>query len=121
MSEISEVTKNTSKRSWTMSCHLASLLMFVGIPLGNIFGPMVIWLIKRDEMPEVDVHGKESMNFQLSMTLYYLIAGILCLIFIGFVLLVALAILQIAFVIRASIAADRGEVYHYPLTIRFIS
>jgi len=112
---------SVSTRSWTMACHLISLVMFLGIPFGNIFGPMVIWLIKRDAIPAVDIHGKESMNFQISMTIYYIIAGILCTILIGFVFLAILFVLHIVFVIQAAVAADRGDVYRYPLTIRFIS
>ncbi len=104
-----------------MACHLASLAIFLGVPFGNIFGPMVIWLIKRGELPAVDMHGKESMNFQISMTIYYVIAGVLCTILIGFLFLAALFILHVIFVIQAAVAADRGELYRYPLTIRFIS
>lgn len=116
-------TTNTSTgtRSWAMACHLASLSIFLGVPFGNIFGPMVIWLIKRDTIPAVDFHGKESMNFQISMTIYYIIAGILCTILIGFLFLAALFILHVIFVIQAAVAADRGETYHYPMTFRFIS
>ena len=104
-----------------MACHLASFTIFLGIPFSNIFGPMIIWLIKRDSMPEIDAHGKESMNFQLSMTIYYLISVLFCFIFVGFLFLPVLLVLHIIFVIQATVAADKGEFYSYPMTIRFIS
>ena len=53
-----------------MLCHLLSLTLLIGVPLGNILGPLIIWLIKRDEDPFVDLCGKESLNFQISMTIY---------------------------------------------------
>lgn len=110
-----------ANRSWLMSVHLASFAMFTGIPFANLFAPMIIWLIKRDSLPAMDAHGKESLNFQISLTIYYIIAGILCLVFVGFLFLPILFVLHIIFVIQATVAADKGEMYHYPLSMRFIS
>jgi len=79
-----------------------------------------VWLAKRDDSPEIDAHGKESLNFQISMFIYDVIAGILCIVLIGFVLLFALWVLNIVLVIIASIKASEGQLYRYPFTIRLI-
>ena len=112
------VTDKDSK-TWGLLCHLVALAGFI-IPFGNIVGPLVIWLIKKDEMPFVDDQGKESLNFQISMTIYTLIAGLLIFAFIGFVLLPAVAILNLVFIVIASVKANQGIRYRYPLCIRLI-
>ena len=114
-------TAATSKdaNTWGMLCHLIAFAGFV-IPFGNIIGPLVIWLIKKDQYEFVDDQGKESLNFQISMTIYFIISAILTVILIGIVLLIALAIFDIVVLIIATIKANGGEKYRYPLTIRLI-
>lgn len=107
-------------RTWAMFCHLTALSACIGIPFGNIIGPLVIWLIKKDEITIVDEHGKESLNFQISLSIYSIISFFLCFVFIGFLLLPAVLIVGLVFVIIATIKANKGEQYRYPLTIRFI-
>lgn len=51
-------------RNWAMGCHLAALTCYVGIPFGNILGPLLVWLFKKDEYALVDEHGKEALNFR---------------------------------------------------------
>lgn len=106
--------------NWGMLCHLSSLCAYVGVPFGHIAGPLIVWLIKRNEFPYVNEQGKESLNFQITMTLYYIIAALLVLVFIGFFLLFALAAFQIVAVIVASVRANEGRPIRYPLTIRFL-
>lgn len=103
-----------------MLCHLLAFCGLLGVPFGNILGPLVIWLIKREESPFVDACGKEALNFQISMTIYTLIAGLLILAAVGLVLLPAIIIVNVIFTIIASIRASEGKIYQYPLTIRFI-
>ena len=81
---------------------------------------LVVWLAKRADSAEIDAHGKESLNFQLSMLIYNLIAAVLCLVLIGFFILAILHILNIVLVIIASIQASEGKLYRYPLAIRLI-
>jgi len=88
--------------------------------VGHILGPLIVWLAKRTDSPEIDAHGKESLNFQISMLIYGLISGILCLILIGFLLLAILHLLNLVLVIVASIQASEGKLYRYPITIRLI-
>jgi uncharacterized Tic20 family protein len=107
-------------QTWGMLCHLTALSMFIGVPVGNLIGPLVVWLIKKNDYPLVDKQGKESINFQLSMTIYSIIAGLLCFIFIGFLLLGILVIVDLVLVIKASVRTSNGQEYLYPFTIRFL-
>jgi uncharacterized Tic20 family protein len=111
-------TSNT--RTWCILCHASALLGLFFHFLGHIFGPLIVWLVKRHEGAEIDAHGKESLNFQLSMLIYDAVAVILCLILIGIPILLLLWLLNTVLVIVASIKASDGELYRYPLTIRFI-
>ncbi|MCU7490474.1 MAG: DUF4870 domain-containing protein [Bacteroidota bacterium] len=104
---------------WGMLCHLSALLMFV-IPFGNIIGPLVVWMLKKDVSPFVNDQGKESLNFQISMTIYIFAAFVLMLVAIGIVLMVILGILELILIIVASVQANDGKAYRYPLTVRFI-
>ena len=116
-----EVSKDA--RMWAMFCHLAGLcwLLWWIMPLiGGVIGPLVVWQIKKDEYPFVDEQGKEALNFQISMLLYCIAAGVLCFACIGFVLLVIVGVADTLFAIIASIKAGNGQHYRYPLTIRFI-
>jgi uncharacterized protein len=107
-------------RIWEIFCHLSAIAGFL-IPFGNIVGPLVIWLIKKNENPAVDAHGKESLNFQISMTIYTLLAGLTIFILIGFILVPILVVLNIVLVVMAAIKASNGEFYRYPITIRLVT
>ena len=107
-------------RSWCVACHLSALAGFVVPALGHILGPLIVWLIKRADSPEIDAHGKEALNFQISMLIYNVIAAVFCLVLIGFFFLAVLWVLNAVFVIVASIQASDGKFYRYPMTIRFI-
>ena len=114
---------NKEARMWAMFCHLAGLgwLLWWLVPLiGGVVGPLVLWQIKKDKYPFVDEQGKEALNFQISMLLYCIVAGVLCFACIGFVLLVIVGVVDTLFAIIASIKAGNGQHYRYPLTIRFI-
>jgi len=107
------------ERTWGMLAHLTALSGFV-IPFGFIIGPLIIWLIKKDESAFVDDQGKEALNFQISIVIYAVAASILILVVIGVFLLIAIGILDVIFVIIASVKANSGEKYRYPLTLRLI-
>ena len=107
-------------RTWCVLSHASALLGFVIPYIFHILGPLIVWLAKRKESSEIDAHAKESLNFQISMLIYNLIAGLLCLVLIGFVLLVILHFLNLVLVIVASIRASEGRLYRYPLAIRLI-
>jgi len=107
------------ERNWGMGCHLAALSGFI-IPFGHIIGPLVIWLMKKDESEFVDDQGKESLNFQISVTIYLVIAAILILIVIGIFLMAAIGVFVLVMVVIASVKASSGEKFRYPLTLRLI-
>ena len=115
-------TPSTSSdvRTWCVLCHASALLGLFFHFLGHIFGPLAVWLIKRGDSPEIDAHGKESLNFQLSMLIYDAIAFVLCFVLIGIPILILLWVLNTIFVIIASIQASEGKLYRYPLAISLI-
>jgi uncharacterized protein len=113
-------TSSRHVRTWNVLCHATALAGFFVPWAGHILGPLIVWLAKRSDSPEIDEHGKESLNFQISMLIYNVIAGVLCLVLIGFIILPILHILNLVLVIVASIQAGEGKFYRYPIAIRLI-
>ena len=107
-----------------MFCHLAGLVGYLPVvpfPVGNVLGPLILWLIKKDEMPFVNDQGKEALNFQISMSIYALVClPLVCLAGLGAVLAGIVAIVDLVFIIIASIESNKGKAYRYPLSIRMI-
>src|SRR6187401_3072083 len=96
----------TNVRSWNALCHASALLgVFLHFP-GHVLPPLIVWLAKRGDSPEIDAHGKESLNFQISMLIYDAIALILCIFLIGIPILIALWVLNTVLVIIASVKAS---------------
>jgi uncharacterized protein len=112
------VSKET--RNWAMAAHLSSLSIYIGIPFGNILGPLIIWLVKRKIDPFIDEQGKEALNFQISILLYGLVAGALVLLLVGIPLLIALVIFDVVCVVLAAIRVSDGQPYRYPLCLRLV-
>jgi uncharacterized Tic20 family protein len=113
-------TTAKAETTWGMLCHLLSLCQLLGIPFGNVLGPLALWLIKRNDDPFVETCGKEAVNFQLSMTLYMILSFVLMFVFIGFFTLIAVMVINIVYTIIAAIKASDGLAYRYPATIRII-
>ncbi len=111
----------SDEHTWAMLCHLSALAAYVGIPFGNIVGPLIVWLVKREESAFVDDQGKEAVNFQISMFIYGVVAALLILVLVGIVLLPALLVFNLVMIVVASVRANRGERFRYPLCIRFLS
>ena len=115
------IDENSQKeRTWAMFCHLSAFAGFI-IPFGSLIGPIVVWAIKRDQYPLVDDQGREAINFQISILIYYLVSAILILILVGIALLIALFFFRLIIVVVAAIKAHEGVRFRYPLNIRFIS
>jgi uncharacterized Tic20 family protein len=114
-------TSASSVRTWCVLAHALALFGFFVPWAGHIIGPLIVWLAKRGDSPDIEAHARESLNFQLSMLIYNLVAALLCLVLIGFVILAILHILNIILVIVATIRASEGKLYRYPLTMRLIS
>ena len=107
------------EKTMGLLCHLLALCGFV-VPLGNFIGPLIVWLIKKDEMPFVDDQGKESLNFQITLFIAYAVCAITAFLIIPIFIAIGLAIISIIFPIIGAIKANDGVKYRYPLTIRFI-
>jgi len=114
-----EALPGKDARMWAMLCHLAALAAHV-CPFGNVVGPLVVWLIRKDEYPFVDDQGKEAVNFQITMS----IAGLLCLplvfVLVGIPLAIAIYLVSLVLAIVAAVRANGGERYRYPFSIRFL-
>jgi uncharacterized Tic20 family protein len=108
------------ERIWATLCHLSALVGFVLPIFGNIIGPLVFWILKKDQMPLVDINGKEALNFQISMSIYAMFAATLVIVLIGIPLLFMIAFADIVLIIMASVKTSEGTSFHYPLTIRLI-
>jgi uncharacterized Tic20 family protein len=103
-----------------MLCHLAALAGFILPVAGVVLGPLVIWMIKKNEMPFVDDQGKEALNFNITMLIAGFISFLLLAVAIGAILLPAVGIYWLIYTILASMKANEGAYYRYPFAIRFI-
>ena len=134
--------------------HLSTFSRFI-VPLGNFLGPIILWVANKDKSSFVDAHGKQAINFQISILLYTVVLGALTIPFflfnvfehldfidfhsigdfqinigkpspllyitggLGFLAFVGF-LLELVFIIKASLKAKDGELYNYPITIKFI-
>jgi uncharacterized Tic20 family protein len=123
-------------RTWSMLCHLSALSSLI-IPFGSILGPLIVWQIKKNDLPEIDPHGKESLNFQITVLIIILIFSAFLFGTLGFgaffgspfvlfagafgigSILSIIRLISWILVIIASIRANNGELFHYP-SIKFI-
>ncbi|HXR04839.1 MAG TPA: DUF4870 domain-containing protein [Verrucomicrobiae bacterium] len=109
-----------------MLCHLSALAGFI-IPFGNILGPLLVWQIKKNEIPSTNVHGKAALNFQITVTIAALVgmvvAVILSFVCVGFLLIPIVILIGLAglvFAIIAGIKANNGEDYKYPFSLNLV-
>jgi uncharacterized protein len=117
MEEIKTYTQ--SERDWAMFCHLSAFAGFI-FPFGGIIGPVICWISRKDESEWINVNGKASLNFQISVLLYTVLLIPLCFILVGIPMIILLGILEFVCVIVASIRAAKGELFKYPLSIPFL-
>ncbi|MEN8138620.1 MAG: DUF4870 domain-containing protein [Bacteroidota bacterium] len=104
-----------------MLTHISQLAGLILPSLGGIIIPIVIWMSKKDEIYDLDRHGKDIINFQLSMLLWGIISFLLFFIFIGYILLVIIGLISVIYPIVNAIKVNDGRPYHYPLTIKFLN
>jgi uncharacterized Tic20 family protein len=107
------------ERSLGLACHLLALAGLV-VPFGNILGPLIMWLVKKDQSSFVDDQGKEALNFNITISIAGFIAFLLMFVVIGGLLLPIIGIFWLIMTIIAAVKANGGERYRYPLTIRLI-
>lgn len=113
-------------RMWNMLCHLGALAGFL-IPFGSVLGPLIIWQMKKNEFPSVDVHGKAALNFQLTVLIAAVVTGIaafvLSFIFIGLLLIpvvILIGLCGLIFAIIAGLKANDGKEYSYPYSLKLV-
>jgi uncharacterized Tic20 family protein len=107
------------ERTWGMIAHLSAFLGLV-VPLGNVIGPLLVWLMRRDQSAFVGNQAKEALNFNLSVLIGAILCGLLVLVFIGFLLGLVLFISWLALTIIAGIKASEGIHYRYPVSLRLV-
>ena len=112
-------TPDKDARTWAMVCHIAAFAGFL-IPFGSIIGPLVVWLLKKESHPFVDEQGREAVNFQITILLLFVLAGFLCLLFIGFLLLPVIGIYALIMTIIGAVRSNDGISYRYPFTLRLL-
>ncbi len=105
----------SESRGWATAAHLVPLIGF------GFIGPLVIWLMKRDEDAFVGYHAREALNFQITMIIYVIGSIVLMFALIGFVLLPVVMVFALVVMIIAGIKAANGEFYRYPLIFRFVT
>ena len=115
------IVTDPNEKQWGMFVHLAAFAAFIGIPLGNVIGPLVIYLIKKDEYEFVNETGKEVLNFQITWSIIFIISTIFIIVGIGILLLVGFGIAWLILVIMGIVAANNGQHYKYPLTFKFFN
>ena len=108
-----------STNQWAALLHL-SLLSGCLAPLAGYVVPILIWQLKKDDLPGLDVHGRNAVNWIISSLVYAVVSGLLIFFVIGIPLLLAVVVCGIVFPIIAAVKANQGEVWKYPLTIEFI-
>ena len=106
-------TPKKESTNLALLCHLLGLLT-------SFVGPLILWIIKKDEDSFIEHHGREALNFQITVLIGYIVGGILTMICIGFFVVLAVWAVDIIFSIIACIAASKGEMYRYPVTLRLI-
>ena len=116
--EIDSALLEQQTRQWAVILHLSVLAGFL-VPLAGLIVPIVIWQLKKDDLPGIDAHGKNAINWIISEIIYAVVCVILAFVFIGVPLLFILAALGGIFPIIAAIKASNGEGWSYPLAIPF--
>jgi uncharacterized protein len=108
-------TPTSDERTFAILSHILAIVPGIGI-----FGPLVIWLIKKDESPFVEANAKESLNFQLTMLIAYVVSWILVIVLIGVLFFFLIWVLNIVLVIVASVKTSENKIYRYPFNLRLI-
>ena len=113
------IVADKEQRTWAMFCHLSALagLLF---PFGSVIGPLIVWLVKKEEMPLVAEHGRKSLNFQLTMMIAYIVCFMLMFVVVGVILLPLVPLFSLIMVVISAIKANDGKEVKYPMAIEFI-
>lgn len=116
------------QQTWRVLAHASAFIQFLGVP--SVVGPLIVWLLRRDD-PVVEPHARAALNFQLSLLIYFLLGGIVAVVafvtIIGIpiaalvvIFLLVLLFLELLFALLATLAASRGELYRYPMSLELV-
>ena len=109
------------ERTWAMIAHLSAFAAFVLPSFGQIVGPLVVWLVKRDESSFVVDQAKEALNFQITSTIAFAVAGVLVFLLVGIPLLIVFGAGWLVLTVVAGVRANEGVRYRYPFSLRLVS
>jgi uncharacterized Tic20 family protein len=112
--------KSREVRKWAMISHIIALVGLIGNGIGFLLGPLIVWMLKKEEHPFIDEQGKEAVNFQITMFIAAFISALLIFFVIGIFLLIIVGLLMTILPIVGAIKANDGEDFKYPFSIRFI-
>jgi uncharacterized Tic20 family protein len=112
-------TPSHDERQWAMLCHMSAMLMYLTV-IGGFVAPLVIWLMKREQMPFVADQGRETLNFQITILLALIGAAILMIVVIGIPIFAGLILFHFIVTIIASVKSSEGVLYRYPFCWRVI-
>ena|SRR6478672_7784074 len=107
------------QRQMGLFLHLSQFANVIFFPLG-IVAPILIWQLNKDKIPGLDAHGKMVTNWMISATIYAIVSIVLMFVLVGFLTILAVAVMGIVFPIIGAIKANNGELWEYPLTIKFL-
>ncbi|MCH6572509.1 MAG: DUF4870 domain-containing protein [Gammaproteobacteria bacterium] len=119
MNEMGSSAMSSDERMWGMLCHLSALTGFFS-GIGFILGPLIVWLLKKDQYSFVDEQGKEALNFQITMFIAAAVCLLLVLILIGVLLLWILGVVNLVMIVIAVFNANNGVHFEYPFSLRLI-
>jgi len=100
-------------------CNMALLIYILAIVTGWV-GPLIIWLIKKDQSAFINDQGKEVLNFEITVFMAMIVASLTCIIGIGLILMPLVMVCNLVFMIVGAIAASKGTAYRFPLAIRLL-
>ncbi|MCB1827643.1 MAG: DUF4870 domain-containing protein [Coxiellaceae bacterium] len=112
-------SKDQEANQWAMFVHFSVLAVFA-MPIAGFVLPIIIWQLKKDEFPIVDVHGKIVLNWLISALIYSVISAILLFFVVGALGLIAVVLCTLIFPVIGGIKANNGEVYQYPLSLTIV-
>lgn len=111
--------QTTEEKQMGLFIHLSQLANVFLFPVGIIL-PLVLWQTQKEKMPALDAHGKMVVNWAISSFIYIIVSAIMVIFVVGIFMLLALMVVGVVFPIIGAIKANNGELWEYPLTIKFL-
>jgi uncharacterized protein len=120
MNDLSTTLPSSTERNWAVAAHVSGFIAAFFFGIGAVLAPLIIWVIKKDELPFVADQAREALNFQITVLLAGFVCWLLVFVLIGIPMLFALGVFDLVCCILAAIKASEGVAYRYPITLRLI-